>query len=130
MTKKKILIVDDSEAVRSSLKKIILQQNSDLEIEVCEADNGTAGFELFEKKQPFALIFSDYNMPNMNGLDMCKKIKEKFGSNAPPMILLTTQSNPDLMAEGKKVGVTAWVIKPMSTKTLIQIVERFIKNFK
>ncbi|MBF0363061.1 MAG: response regulator [Oligoflexia bacterium] len=125
MSGKKILIVDDSDAVRSSLVKIIKQKKEDLQI--YQACDGSIGLSTFEKEKPFDLIFSDYNMPNMNGISMCKNLKEKFAQEVPPIVMLTTEMNKDLMDEGKKNGVVIWVVKPINAKALEQIIDRFLK---
>lgn len=120
----KILVIDDSEAIRLAVRK-------DLELEgheVSEADNGMAGLEILKKNHDYQLIISDYNMPKLDGISMCKKIHEDPEINTIPIFLLTTASTIRLKTIGKEAGVTAWIIKPHDTSKLINAVRKVIKS--
>ena len=105
-----ILIVDDSETVRAQLR-------GDLESAgyvVFEAGNGIEGLAALDgnNKYNIDLIFCDVNMPEMDGLTMCKEIHKNTLLCNIPIFMLTTQTSPSMKAEGKAAGVVAWIIKP------------------
>jgi len=111
----KILVVDDSEIIRVNLKNDLLAQG----YEVLEADNGLNGLDVIAKNKDIDLIISDVNMPEMDGPTMCKKLHDNPESKYIPIVMLTTQSNPELKAICKEHGVIAWITKPYKLKGLL-----------
>ena len=103
----KVLIVDDAFAQREQLKNII----TDRGYEVLEACDGQEGFELaIKNKNDIALIICDFNMPVMDGISMCKKIKEENILNVP-IFMITTESSLELKELGKSVGKARLLLK-------------------
>ena len=74
----------------------------------------------------FDLIFSDVNMPVMGGLEMVEKIKQQDAYKYIPIIMLTTESNPELKAQGQALGVKAWMLKPFNKKKFFMAVKKLI----
>jgi two-component system chemotaxis response regulator CheY len=119
----KILIVDDSETARAQLRK-------DLEAkgyQVVEGSDGIEGITRLSQNSDVKLIISDVNMPQMDGLTMAKKIHETPESKAMPILIMTTESTPDMKAKGKEAGVLAWVTKPYKPEKLLAAVEKILK---
>ena len=82
------------------------------------ASDGQEGLELFEKNQnDIDLIITDVNMPNMNGLEMSKKIKE-INPNIP-IIVATAFSNSEYLLEAIELGIDKYVLKPINIKKLL-----------
>lgn len=106
----KILIVDDSETLRLELKSVLTECSH----EVVEAESGTDGLEKANSNQDINLLISDFNMPGMDGISMCKKIKEMACFEKLPILMLTTESTKELKALGKEAGVMAWIVKPFN----------------
>ena len=71
-----------------------------------------------------ALLITDYNMPEMDGISMVRKIRTLPKGAEVPVFMLTTESSPELKALGKEVGVKAWVTKPFSDDKLIMAVKK------
>lgn len=117
----KILLVEDSVSMRNVVSAVLKGAS----YEVVEANNGQEGLTKINEK--IDLIISDYNMPNMNGLDMVEKIKEMPSCKFIPTIMLTTEANADLKARGKALGISAWMIKPFAPEKILFAVDKLIK---
>jgi YesN/AraC family two-component response regulator len=89
--------------------------------------NGEDAWKLVQKDYP-DIIISDAIMPRMDGLELCKKVKEKRETCHIPVLLLTAKDSPEQIAEGYKVGADAYVTKPFDLNLLISQTERLIQN--
>ncbi len=118
----KILVVDDSEIIRVQLKNDLVAQG----YEVLEADNGLNGLDIVANNSDIDIIISDVNMPEMDGPTMCKKLHANSASKHIPIVMLTTQSNPDLKVSCKEYGVIAWITKPYKLKGLLMGIEKIL----
>jgi two-component system chemotaxis response regulator CheY len=118
---KKILIVDDSEIIRNQLKQTL----TDGGYEVVEGVDGVDGLSK-AKESTVDLVITDFNMPNMDGLEMSKAIKELPEYTAINIIVLTTESSPDLKKRGKEAGVRAWVLKPINDAMIIKTLGKLL----
>jgi two-component system, chemotaxis family, chemotaxis protein CheY len=118
---KKILIVDDSSLIRN------VAQNAAVEAgyQVVLAANGAEGLALLEKGG-IDLIFSDINMPVMNGLEMVEKIRELEHYKFTPIVMLTTESKPELKEQGKTLGVKAWFLKPFNKEKFLLVLSKLL----
>jgi len=117
----KILIVDDSSLIRSVASAAAVEAGH----EPIVAENGQEGLKKLEENK-FDLIFSDVNMPIMGGLEMVENIKQNDAYKYIPIIMLTTESNPDLKAKGQALGVKAWMLKPFNKKKFFMAVKKLI----
>lgn len=118
----KIVIVDDSETLRSQLKR-------DLEAaghQVIEGYDGVNGLEVLEANQDVKLIICDVNMPRMDGLTMCKKAHDKPELSKVPIFMLTTEASPEMKTKGKEAGVIAWIIKPYVVEKVMGAVSKVL----
>jgi len=114
----KILIVDDSSLIRSVAAGAAQEAGH----EPIVAENGQEGLDILSQ-QKIDLIFSDVNMPIMGGLEMVERIKENDSYKYIPIVMLTTESNPDLKARGQALGVKAWMLKPFNKKKFFMAVK-------
>ena len=111
-----ILIVDDSETVRAQLKNDLVKEG----YATFEASDGLEGLKMLEgNRHNIQLIFCDVNMPNMDGLSMCRELNKDPVLKTIPIFMLTTQTSADMKAEGKEAGVVAWVVKPYDKKKVL-----------
>lgn len=117
----KILIVDDSSLIRSVASSATKEAGH----EPIVAQNGEEGLNMLEAHR-FDLIFSDVNMPVMGGLEMVEQIKHNDAYKYIPIIMLTTESNPELKAKGQALGVKAWMLKPFNKKKFFMVVKKLI----
>ena len=104
-----VLIVDDSETVRTQLRNDLGHAGHT----TFEASNGLEGLKVLgDSEVKIDLIFCDVNMPEMDGLTMCRELYSNPLLNKIPIFMLTTQTSTEMKAEGKASGVIAWVVKP------------------
>ena len=120
----KILIVDDSESLRTQLKRALEEAH----YEVVEGTNGLNGLETLKANPEVRLILCDVNMPKMDGLSMCRKVRETYPDLRLPIIMITTESSPEMKATGKEIGVSAWIIKPFIEIKLISAIKKLLAS--
>ncbi|GBF48982.1 response regulator receiver domain-containing protein [Leptospira ryugenii] len=118
---KKILIIDDSAVFR----KIISVHLKNANFELVEAGDGLEGLSKLEEHQ-IDLIVSDMNMPNMDGISFIKKTKENPKYKFTPIIMLTTESQPEKKQQGMDAGARAWLTKPFSPEELLETISKLL----
>jgi YesN/AraC family two-component response regulator len=117
-----VLIVEDN----NELRKLISRHLSG-EYEVFEAKNGTEGFDMARKLHP-DLIVADVMMPEMNGFEMCTKLKQDINYSHIMIILLTAKVTNDDRAEGYRAGADSYLTKPLDIKLLKARIESLKKQ--
>jgi DNA-binding response OmpR family regulator len=116
---KRILIVEDTESQRNEIREC-LQRNPDYH--VVEAHDGTQGYSVLAKDpQGFDLIFLDYHMPGMNGVDLLRKLEREGKRVSCPVVMITTEVE-SRGSEVKDLNILAWVVKPFNKSRLEQLV--------
>jgi len=120
---KNILIVEDSSTVRK-LVAFLLKGD---DISISEAEDGEEGLILAKEKN-FDLLISDYNMPNMNGLELVTALRTMEHYQNLPILMLTTESDPELKEQGKALGLTGWIIKPLNPEIFKKVVGKVLKK--
>ena len=117
---KLILIVDDSAAVRQQVGMALGQAG----FETVEAGDGREGASAVAKNPNIAMVISDVNMPNMNGLEMLSEIKKNTSNRALPILMLTTEGQPALIKQAKEAGAVGWIVKPFNASQLVATVKK------
>jgi two-component system chemotaxis response regulator CheY len=102
----KILVIDDSSEYRNRWRNLLEILNH----EVVEAEDGFQGIDQIKSNDDLNLIISDLHMPELNGIEMCRKIKEE-NIQTPKILMVTTEANPELKKQGIEVGVFKWILK-------------------
>ena len=92
---KQILVVDDSAAIRTSTTFVLEQEG----YSVVQAEDGQDGLGKMESNGPFDLVITDINMPNMDGIEFTKKVRENADWKFIPIVVLTTESQESKMKE-------------------------------
>ena len=119
-----VLIVDDNIEVRQYVASILHG-----EYDVILAGNGKEGLDIALKNVPDVII-CDVLMPVMDGLEMCRRVKEATATSHVPVILLTSQAFAEQRAEGYDCGADAYITKPFSSKVLVSRVRNLLENRK
>ncbi len=119
-----ILIVEDSADMRSYIRDELR-----LTYRVVCAANGRQGVALAKKMMP-DLIISDIMMPEMDGIELCKRIKSDEITSHIPVILLTARSSEDIKVEGLKTGADDYVTKPFNLRTLSVRISNLLESRK
>ena len=110
--KPRVLVVDDEDAVRSSLKMIFEYEG----YEVLLAASGPVGLKIAEQEQP-DLVFLDIKMPQMDGLEVLKKLKERDGT--PPVVILSGHGTVKTAVEAVKLGAFDFIEKPPDSERIL-----------
>ena len=109
------LVVDDSRAVR----KLLAQTLGDLGYETSEAENGKTALAVLQAcTTPPELILTDWNMPEMNGLDLLKAVRNKPEYHSVPIVMVTTETEMEHMAAALEAGANEYVMKPFTRDIL------------
>lgn len=117
-----ILVVDDSKTILKMITRYLTDDGHD----VITADDGLEGLNVFQKEMgQFDLVITDINMPNMNGIELTEKIRNGSIKNNIPIIVLSTEESDKMKVEGKRVGVSAWIVKPPQAELLKKAVKHF-----
>lgn len=120
--KQQLLVVEDNPDIRKFIK-LYLSHLYDIE----EAENGKEGLEKAKKMIP-DLIISDILMPEIDGLEMCKILKNNESTAHIPIILLTARSSQLYQIEGYETGADDYVTKPFNTTLLISRIKNLLEN--
>ena len=109
------LVVDDSRAVR----RLLAQALEDMGYEVSQAENGRRALEeLHALTEPVSLILTDWNMPEMNGLEFLKEVRKQSDLDSVPVIMVTTETEMEHMAAALEAGANEYVMKPFTREIL------------
>lgn len=119
-----LLIVDDQKELRTFIKEIFEDEHN-----IIEASNGEEGLKLAKQQQP-SLIISDVMMPVMDGIELCRRIRNDITVSHIPIIFLTAKTSEESEVEGISSGADGYVNKPFSQKILKSRVNVLIENRK
>ena len=123
--RKRILAVDDDVPAVSSLRQILAQKGYDVQT----ATSGEAALELIERES-YDLFILDVNMPGVNGLEVCRKIRETPKTVDTPVIFLTAKSTPADVEKGLALGANYYMTKPFSGLDLVRKVRLCLEERK
>jgi len=116
----KALVVDDSRTIRTIIKRILI----DLGFQVCEAGNGVEALKVMEaEKNQIDLVLADWNMPEMNGLDLLKQLRQDPELASLKVIMVTTETELDNMVSALEAGANEYVMKPFTKDILTEKLE-------
>jgi two-component system chemotaxis response regulator CheY len=121
----KILLVDDFDMIRTLIKKSLV----DLGLtNITEAVDGQDAWEKLDaankEKAPFDVVFLDWNMPRMNGLDLLVKCRNSREYSVLPIIMITAEREQKAVMEALKAGVTDYIIKPFAPVQIFEKLKR------
>jgi two-component system chemotaxis response regulator CheY len=120
----RILLADDSQTILKMITHYLTKDDH----EIVTAADGREAFDIFcMEKGTFDIVITDINMPNMNGLELTEKIRNFDFNKSIPVIVLSTEESDKIKDEGKKAGVSAWIVKPPREDVLLKTVRHFIK---
>jgi len=120
----KILLIEDSEDFRSKMRSLL----ETLDYEVLEASDGLEGIDVMKSQGEIGLVISDLHMPNLDGLSMCKKLKDDNINSDALILMVTTEANPKLKRKGSDAGIYKWLLKPISDKKFLSMIKKIISN--
>ncbi|WP_221799285.1 response regulator [Oceanobacter mangrovi] len=116
-----ILAVDDS----ASMRQMVAFTLKGAGFDVKEAADGVAALAE-AKRRKYDLVLSDVNMPNMNGIELVKELRQLPDYKFVPVLMLTTESAGDVKMQGKQAGATGWIVKPFNPEQLLSTIKRVL----
>ncbi|MES2744117.1 MAG: response regulator [Bdellovibrionota bacterium] len=121
---KKILVIDDS----STARQLIVNHLDGLGHTIIQAADGDEGLMKANAETDISLIFSDINMPHMNGLEMVERLKKSSKTNTIPICLLTTETGNEELQRAKTLGVNAFLVKPIKKEQILAVVNGLLST--
>lgn len=118
--RQKILVVDDESQIIRVMRQILSAHS----YEIRTASDGESGFELFNDFQP-DLVITDLQMPNVNGLELCQKIRKV---SDVPIVILSVKNDEKTIVEALDFGADDYVTKPFSTNELLARVRASLRR--
>jgi two-component system chemotaxis response regulator CheY len=116
----KVLVVDDSRTIRTIIRRILIE----LGYEACEAGNGIEALRVIETEgDAVKLVLADWNMPEMNGLDLLKQLRQDPALAYLKIMMVTTETEMDHMASALEAGADEYVMKPFTKDILVEKLE-------
>jgi two-component system chemotaxis response regulator CheY len=116
---KTILTVDDSRTIRDMLMSTLAAAG----YEVVQAEDGVEALERLRETRP-AAILTDINMPRMDGFELIAEVRRDSANRSIPILVLTTESEPDRKERAKAAGATGWIVKPFNPEKLLDALRR------
>ena len=116
-----ILAVDDSPSMRRMVVHVLTSGG----YTVLEAGDGVEALEL-ARTQRIDAILTDQNMPDMDGITLVRRLRTLEGYERTPIVLLTTESSPELKRRGREAGANGWMVKPFDPERLLEVFARVL----
>lgn len=116
----KLLVVDDSSTMRRIIKNTLARLGYD---DVLEGENGVEGWEKMDSNSDVKVLITDWNMPEMNGLDLVKKVRADSRFTDIPIIMVTTEGGKAEVITALKAGVNNYIVKPFTPQVLKEKLE-------
>ena len=112
----KILVVDDFSTMRRIVRNLLVELGFAGNL-IQEDDDGEAAMVML-KSQPFDMVVTDWNMPNMTGIDLLRAIRAEPSLKALPVLMVTAENNRDQIIAAAQAGVNGYIVKPFTAVTL------------
>jgi two-component system chemotaxis response regulator CheY len=121
----RILIVDDSSTMRRIIGNVV-QQLGVSKQDFDEAEDGVVAWNLYQKNHNYDVVLTDWNMPNMNGLELVKTIRGV--DKKVPIVMITTEGGKGEVITALKAGVNNYIVKPFSAEILKEKLDGLVKG--
>jgi two-component system chemotaxis response regulator CheY len=111
----KVLIIDDSMMVRAQVGRALTGAG----FSIIEASDGLDGLQKLGASPDTKLVVCDVNMPRMNGIEFLENIRKEPATANVPVVMLTTEGQPELVQRAKALGAKGWIVKPFKPDLLV-----------
>ena len=112
--KMRILVVDDFATMRRIISNVLRQLGFE---NLVEAEDGSSALQILENEK-IDFVVTDWNMPEMSGLDLLKAIRAKSDKNDLPVLMVTAEALQENIIAAARAGVNNYIVKPFDAKTL------------
>lgn len=122
-----VVFVDDSKTVLMTAQMSVKELVESADIELRSFENPLDVLQAVDEGLVYDLLITDINMPQMNGLDMARELKQKASISSKPILALTTEKSKEIMSKGKEIGLAGWIVKPFTPQKLLMGIKRVLK---
>ncbi|MEF2232288.1 MAG: chemotaxis response regulator CheY [Pseudodesulfovibrio sp.] len=119
-TNMRVLVVDDFSTMRKIIKNILRQLGF---TNIVEADDGSTAWETLNKDN-IDFIVSDWNMPNMSGIELLRKVRASEEYSDIPFLMVTAEAQQENIIEAVQAKVSNYIVKPFTPETLGQKIDK------
>jgi len=119
---KTVLVVDDS----STMRQMVAYTLTSAGYEVVEAGNGKEAVTKLNSGTKPALVVTDLNMPEMDGITLITEIRKMAAFKFTPILMLTTESTDDKKKAGQAAGATGWIVKPFNPEQMLKVIQKVL----
>jgi len=116
----KLLVVDDSSTMRRIIKNTLQRLGFE---DVLEAEHGVEAWQIMERTPDINVLITDWNMPEMNGLELVRKVRADGRYDNMPIIMVTTEGGKTEVITALKAGVNNYIVKPFTPQVLKEKLE-------
>jgi two-component system chemotaxis response regulator CheY len=120
----RVLVVDDFATMRKIVRNILKQIGFE---DITEAEDGNAALRVL-KNEKIGLVVTDWNMPNMSGLELLQEIRRNGQTQKIPVLMVTAEGLKENVMEAVKAGVNNYVVKPFTAEVLQEKIETIFKK--
>jgi two-component system chemotaxis response regulator CheY len=124
--KMKILVVDDFATMRKVIRNLLKRSGYE---NITEAEDGVAAMNVL-KSTKIDFVISDWNMPNMTGIELLRAVRSDNELCAMPFLMVTAESLKDNVVEAVKAGVSNYIVKPFTAEVLGEKIDKILENIK
>ena len=118
--KMKILVVDDFATMRRIISNVLRQLGFE---NIVEAEDGNKALQVLESDK-IDFVITDWNMPEMSGLDLLKAIRAKSDKDAMPVLMVTAEALQENIIAAARAGVNNYIVKPFDANTLAEKINK------
>lgn len=111
----KLLVVDDSSTMRRIIKNTLSRLGYE---DVLEGEDGLQGWSVLNENPDMGMLITDWNMPEMNGLELVRKVRADSRFTDLPIIMVTTEGGKAEVITALKAGVNNYIVKPFTPQVL------------
>jgi two-component system, chemotaxis family, chemotaxis protein CheY len=120
----KILVVDDFATMRKVIRNLLKQVGYE---NIVEAEDGVTALRVL-KAQKVDLVVSDWNMPNMTGLELLKAVRADDDLKSTPFLMVTAEALQDNVIAAVKAGVSNYIVKPFTAEVLNEKIKKILEK--
>ena len=118
-----VLVADDEDSV-VELVRVTLE---DERVRVVAAGDGVAALALADRVEP-GLVFLDVNMPGLDGVEVCRRLRADARFRSTPIVMLTAATQPEDVRRGMEAGASEYLTKPFSPVRLLTLVDQLLQD--
>ena len=122
----KILVVDDFSTMRRIVRNLLVELGFTNAL-IQEADDGVSAMATL-KQQSFDMVVTDWNMPNMTGIDLLRAIRAEPALKGLPVLMVTAENNRDQIIAAAQAGVNGYIVKPFTAVTLKEKLDKIFER--